>query len=63
MFGGSARTLNEASNDCLIAVLLAVAFIYMVLASQFNSFVHPLTIMTALPLSLPAGLLALLATA
>jgi hydrophobic/amphiphilic exporter-1 (mainly G- bacteria), HAE1 family len=62
VFGGSARTLNEASNDFLIAVLLAVAFIYMVLASQFNSFVHPLTIMTALPLSLPAGLLALLAT-
>jgi HAE1 family hydrophobic/amphiphilic exporter-1 len=33
----------------------------MVLASQFNSFVHPLTIMTALPLSLPAGLFALMA--
>jgi Cu/Ag efflux pump CusA len=33
----------------------------MVLASQFNSFVHPLTIMTSLPLSLPAGLLVLVA--
>ena len=33
----------------------------MVLASQFNSFIHPLTIMTSLPLSLPAGLLALMA--
>jgi len=33
----------------------------MVLASQFNSFVHPLTIMTSLPLSLPAGLLVLMA--
>ncbi len=61
VFGGSARTLNEASNDFVIAMVLAVAFIYMVLASQFNSFVHPLTIMTALPLSLPAGLLALMA--
>jgi HAE1 family hydrophobic/amphiphilic exporter-1 len=61
VFGGSAKTLNEASSDFVIAILLAVAFIYMVLASQFNSFVHPLTIMTALPLSLPAGLLALMA--
>jgi len=61
VFGGSAKTLSEASNDFLIALILAIAFIYMVLASQFNSFVHPLTIMTALPLSLPAGLLALMA--
>ena len=61
VFGGSAKTLSEASNNFVIAILLAVAFIYMVLASQFNSFIHPLTIMTALPLSLPAGLLALMA--
>ncbi|RPJ85334.1 MAG: efflux RND transporter permease subunit, partial [Acidobacteria bacterium] len=61
VFGASARTFSEASNDFVIAILLAVAFIYMVLASQFNSFIHPLTIMTALPLSVPAGLLTLLA--
>src|SRR5262245_2112946 len=61
VFGGSARTLAEASSNFTIAIVLAVAFIYMVLASQFNSFVHPLTIMTALPLSLPAGLIALMA--
>jgi len=61
VFGGNARTLDEASSDFVMAILLAVAFIYMVLASQFNSFIHPLTIMTALPLSLPAGLLALMA--
>jgi HAE1 family hydrophobic/amphiphilic exporter-1 len=60
-FGGSAKTLDEAGNDFMLAMILAVAFIYMVLASQFNSFIHPLTIMTALPLSLPAGLLALMA--
>jgi HAE1 family hydrophobic/amphiphilic exporter-1 len=58
-FGGSAKTLSEAGNDFVLAIFLSVAFIYMVLASQFNSFVHPLTIMTALPLSLPAGLLTL----
>jgi len=62
IFSGSARQLAQASNDFAIAVLLAIVFIYMVLASQFNSFVHPLTIMTALPLSLPAGLLILLAS-
>jgi HAE1 family hydrophobic/amphiphilic exporter-1 len=60
-FGGSAKTLSEAGSDFVLAIILSVAFIYMVLASQFNSFVHPLTIMTALPLSLPAGLLALIA--
>jgi HAE1 family hydrophobic/amphiphilic exporter-1 len=61
IFGGSAKTLAEASNNFLIAIVLAILFIYMVLASQFNSFVHPLTIMTSLPLSLPAGLIALMA--
>jgi HAE1 family hydrophobic/amphiphilic exporter-1 len=60
VFSGSARQLAQASNDFSIAILLAVLFIYMVLASQFNSFVHPFTIMTSLPLSLPAGLLVLL---
>src|SRR6266852_4083200 len=57
VFGGSARALAEASSNFTIAIVLAVIFIYMVLASQFNSFVHPRTIMTSLPLSLPAGLL------
>jgi HAE1 family hydrophobic/amphiphilic exporter-1 len=61
VFGANARTLSTASNDFAVALILAVIFIYMVLASQFNSLVHPLTIMTALPLSLPAGLLALMA--
>ncbi|HET9942684.1 MAG TPA: efflux RND transporter permease subunit, partial [Terriglobia bacterium] len=54
VFTGNARTLDTASKDFAVAMLLAVAFIYMVLASQFNSLIHPLTIMTALPLSLPA---------
>jgi len=59
-FGGSARALSEAGSDFALVMVLSVVFIYMVLASQFNSFVHPLTIMTALPLSLPAGLLTLI---
>jgi hydrophobic/amphiphilic exporter-1 (mainly G- bacteria), HAE1 family len=60
VFSGSARQLAQASNDFAIAVFLAIVFIYMVLASQFNSFVHPFTIMVSLPLSLPAGLLVLM---
>jgi len=60
VFSGSARQLAQASNDFSLAILLAIVFIYMVLASQFNSFIHPFTIMTSLPLSLPAGLLVLL---
>ena len=61
VFGGNARTLNEASNDFVIAIFLAITFIYMVLASQFNSFIYPFSIMSSLPLSVPAGLLALMA--
>jgi HAE1 family hydrophobic/amphiphilic exporter-1 len=60
VFGFSARILSQASNDFAMAVILAVIFVYMVLASQFNSFIHPLTIMTAIPLSVPCGLFALM---
>ncbi|MDR0310068.1 MAG: efflux RND transporter permease subunit [Acidobacteriota bacterium] len=59
--GMSARMLSQATDSFTVAIVLALIFIYMVLASQFNSFVHPLTIMTAIPLSLPCGLLALMA--
>ncbi len=61
VFGYGARMLSQASGDFTTAVILAVIFIYMVLASQFNSFIHPLTIMTAIPLSLPCGLFVLYA--
>jgi hydrophobic/amphiphilic exporter-1 (mainly G- bacteria), HAE1 family len=60
-FGFSAKMLSQATDDFWMALVLALIFIYMVLASQFNSFIHPLTIMTAIPLSLPCGLFALMA--
>ncbi len=59
-FGSGARVLSQATSDFTMAIILAVIFIYMVLASQFNSFIHPLTIMTAIPLSVPCGLFALM---
>jgi HAE1 family hydrophobic/amphiphilic exporter-1 len=58
---GSTRAFRESFQSLWFAFGLGLLIAYMVLASQFNSFIHPLTIMTALPLSLPAGLLALMA--
>jgi HAE1 family hydrophobic/amphiphilic exporter-1 len=57
---GRAQILAEARFNFLMALGLSLIFIYMVLASQFESFVHPFTIMASLPLSLPFGLLSIL---
>jgi HAE1 family hydrophobic/amphiphilic exporter-1 len=59
-FTGEQEMQEEAFSNLLIAMLLAVVFIYMVLASQFGSFIQPLIIMLALPLAVIGGLLALL---
>ena len=59
---GQAKLLDETTNNMVLALLLASIFIYMVLAMQFESFVQPLVIMTALPLSVPFALLTLWAT-
>lgn len=57
--GGDAEDQAEAFSNLSAALLLAVVFIYMVLASQFGSFVQPLLIMIAMPLSIIGALLAL----
>jgi len=59
-FTGEQELQDEAFASLQLAMLLAVVFIYMVLASQFGSFVQPLVIMLALPLAIIGGLLALL---
>ena len=48
---GDARNLQESSGDIYAFMLLAVIVVYMVLAAQFESFVHPFTVMLALPLA------------
>jgi HAE1 family hydrophobic/amphiphilic exporter-1 len=58
-FVGSAQNLGEGFNTLFIAMGLSVLFIYMVLASQFNSFWQPLVIMTAIPFSFVGAFLGL----
>jgi HAE1 family hydrophobic/amphiphilic exporter-1 len=59
-FSGSTKDMAEAFSYAISALVLAIVFIYMILASQFKSFLQPLALMTALPLTLIGVVLALL---
>ena len=59
-FGGSTKNMQESFGYALSSLLLAVLFIYMILASQFKSFLQPMALMTSLPLTLIGVVLALL---
>jgi hydrophobe/amphiphile efflux-1 (HAE1) family protein len=60
--GGNAQNMAESMNSAMVALGIAVIFIYLVLASQFGSFLQPIAIMMSLPLSLIGVLVALLIT-
>jgi len=62
VFGGDVQNLEETKGYVLEAMLLAVVFIYLILASLFGSFLQPLAIMLALPLSFIGVTVALLIT-
>ena len=51
-FGGEADMMQESFFYLMFALFLAIIMIYMVLASQFESFMHPFTIMLSVPLSI-----------
>jgi HAE1 family hydrophobic/amphiphilic exporter-1 len=53
---GMAEVMDESFAELFFALFLAIAIVYMILASQFESFIHPFTIMLSLPLSLVGAL-------
>ena len=56
VFVGRAKQLQETLQNFLYAFLAAVLFMYMILAAQFEHFVHPIAIMLAVPLAVPFAL-------
>ncbi len=61
-YGGQTKILDETTKNLILAIGLASIFMYMVLAAQFESFLQPIVIMLALPLSVPFALLTLWVT-
>ena len=61
-FGGDNENMSDMFRDMMIALGLAVLFIYMIMVSLFESYAHPFTIMFSLPVALVGGMLALFIT-
>jgi multidrug efflux pump len=62
VLGGSSVAFRESMGQLMFALVLGVLVAYMVLASQFNSFLHPVTVLSILPLSIAGAAFALLIT-